>query len=291
MEKQLILKELALFSGAFPQEALQAAIDQYEEIKPDLLDLLKQSTKHELWIEGTKMDFGHLYAIYLLAQSKEQEAYPIIVEAVSKGEIDDLETVFGDFITGDLARTLASVCGGDVTLIKKLVEDSSVDGVVRCAALTSLEILMVNGAMARESLVEYLNHLLDILPRDSCAIWDGVFLTAFRIHPGELYDRLRKIWDEGLVDVSGISMSDMESVLEEEKETVLGELRDDLEMRYMGNAIDELISWDCFDPPKTEQEEQVKDTKPTPIVHATPKVGRNEPCPCGSGKKYKKCCG
>ncbi len=23
----------------------------------------------------------------------------------------------------------------------------------------------------------------------------------------------------------------------------------------------------------------------------TPKIGRNEPCPCGSGKKYKKCCG
>ena len=27
------------------------------------------------------------------------------------------------------------------------------------------------------------------------------------------------------------------------------------------------------------------------IVRDTPKVGRNEPCPCGSGKKYKKCCG
>ena len=26
-------------------------------------------------------------------------------------------------------------------------------------------------------------------------------------------------------------------------------------------------------------------------VRATPKVGRNEPCPCGSGKKYKNCCG
>ncbi len=25
-------------------------------------------------------------------------------------------------------------------------------------------------------------------------------------------------------------------------------------------------------------------------VEATPKVGRNDPCPCGSGKKYKKCC-
>jgi SEC-C motif domain protein len=32
--------------------------------------------------------------------------------------------------------------------------------------------------------------------------------------------------------------------------------------------------------PKTEQ-----------FVRQSPKVGRNDPCPCGSGKKYKKCCG
>jgi len=30
--------------------------------------------------------------------------------------------------------------------------------------------------------------------------------------------------------------------------------------------------------------------KPRPVKRETPKVGRNEPCPCGSGKKYKKCC-
>ena len=28
-----------------------------------------------------------------------------------------------------------------------------------------------------------------------------------------------------------------------------------------------------------------------PVEKKTPKVGRNDPCPCGSGKKYKKCCG
>jgi SEC-C motif-containing protein len=27
------------------------------------------------------------------------------------------------------------------------------------------------------------------------------------------------------------------------------------------------------------------------VVRSAPKVGRNEPCPCGSGKKYKHCCG
>lgn len=29
----------------------------------------------------------------------------------------------------------------------------------------------------------------------------------------------------------------------------------------------------------------------TPEVREEPKIGRNDPCPCGSGKKYKKCCG
>ena len=29
----------------------------------------------------------------------------------------------------------------------------------------------------------------------------------------------------------------------------------------------------------------------SPVVREEPKVGRNDPCPCGSGKKYKKCCG
>jgi SEC-C motif-containing protein len=32
---------------------------------------------------------------------------------------------------------------------------------------------------------------------------------------------------------------------------------------------------------------------PTPVqsIRQGPKIGRNDPCPCGSGKKYKKCCG
>ena len=31
-------------------------------------------------------------------------------------------------------------------------------------------------------------------------------------------------------------------------------------------------------------------TGPAPIKSSAPKVGRNDPCPCGSGKKYKHCC-
>ena len=34
-----------------------------------------------------------------------------------------------------------------------------------------------------------------------------------------------------------------------------------------------------------------QNTSPEPITRDEPKLGRNEPCPCGSGKKYKHCCG
>jgi preprotein translocase subunit SecA len=33
------------------------------------------------------------------------------------------------------------------------------------------------------------------------------------------------------------------------------------------------------------------DGKPAPVRREGRKIGRNEPCPCGSGKKYKRCCG
>ena len=42
-------------------------------------------------------------------------------------------------------------------------------------------------------------------------------------------------------------------------------------------------------PDHDQQDEQ--DEKQEPYRREGPKIGRNDPCPCGSGKKYKKCCG
>ena len=45
------------------------------------------------------------------------------------------------------------------------------------------------------------------------------------------------------------------------------------------------------DKPTQGEEAQAKESHPETTVHHTgPKVGRNDPCPCGSSKKYKKCC-
>ena len=40
-----------------------------------------------------------------------------------------------------------------------------------------------------------------------------------------------------------------------------------------------------------KREEIAKAYRRSKTVVKEPKIGRNDPCPCGSGKKYKKCCG
>ena len=51
-----------------------------------------------------------------------------------------------------------------------------------------------------------------------------------------------------------------------------------------------LPEWDAiFD--KATRDALYKKEKSSHTIVKAPKVGRNDPCPCGSGKKYKKCCG
>jgi SWIM/SEC-C metal-binding protein len=54
-------------------------------------------------------------------------------------------------------------------------------------------------------------------------------------------------------------------------------------------------AWVCVIEVNSEQDEDIRDlerlqTKQASAV-STKKANRNDPCPCGSGKKYKKCCG
>jgi hypothetical protein len=63
-----------------------------------------------------------------------------------------------------------------------------------------------------------------------------------------------------------------------------------------GDVIEELSSWSCFEPETPEiADEKLRryfsaQREPTPAINPFKGVGRNDPCPCGSGKKFKKCC-
>ncbi|MCR5154709.1 MAG: SEC-C domain-containing protein [Lachnospiraceae bacterium] len=53
----------------------------------------------------------------------------------------------------------------------------------------------------------------------------------------------------------------------------------------------ELPQWDKLLTPERRKELYLEQKKSGTVVREEKKVGRNDPCPCGSGKKYKFCCG
>lgn len=83
-------------------------------------------------------------------------------------------------------------------------------------------------------------------------------------------------------------------------ETVAGETSIDLDVDFeklffnmLKAEADYLFSIPAWDDVLSEETriEIIKEFKRSKTVHAEKKPGRNDPCPCGSGKKYKKCCG
>ncbi|MEA2013019.1 MAG: preprotein translocase subunit SecA [Verrucomicrobiota bacterium] len=63
-----------------------------------------------------------------------------------------------------------------------------------------------------------------------------------------------------------------------------------LNLNLEHETIDEIEQFDNAQT-ESEQPEQPQQKKIKPVKRQQPKIGRNDPCPCGSGKKFKKCCG
>ena len=81
-------------------------------------------------------------------------------------------------------------------------------------------------------------------------------------------------------------IEDLAGGLSDEEGVIVGKALDDrLEAHEQPPVFHSEEGWEAEDKDKEE-------AAPPPVVEAKPpKVGRNDPCPCGSGKKHKKCCG
>lgn len=81
--------------------------------------------------------------------------------------------------------------------------------------------------------------------------------------------------------------------LEEDTHVALGYDSEKLYMNMVGCNAEWLYTLPQWDKILTEEKrkELYKIEKSSKTIVKPPKVGRNDQCPCGSGKKYKKCCG
>lgn len=100
----------------------------------------------------------------------------------------------------------------------------------------------------------------------------------------------------GFLDGINESLKGYENPLEEMDESTVVKIEIDHEKLYY-NMVEakapwlyELPQWDTI-LTEEKRKELYKAQKASGTIVKGKKVGRNDPCPCGSGKKYKKCCG
>ena len=78
-----------------------------------------------------------------------------------------------------------------------------------------------------------------------------------------------------------------------QKKPVIVRVHSQDKARYVAETCEE-HGWHYiigFEPDKPEDTSDLEKLLNPSLPAASIKIGRNDPCPCGSGKKYKKCCG
>jgi preprotein translocase subunit SecA len=68
-------------------------------------------------------------------------------------------------------------------------------------------------------------------------------------------------------------------------------LGDRFEVKRKHEKLDEMAKKMMTKEEREAEEKLLKETKKVDPLKAKEEPGRNDPCPCGSGKKFKKCCG
>jgi hypothetical protein len=288
-----LLPQIEYLSRPFPRSAITFANTHRDEVAPYLIDALTQTAEKPMVVAEDADYMLHLYAMHLLASWCDTRAYSSMVK-MGHHPYDVIEDILGDTVTETYGRCLASVCDGNVGPLYSLFEDVQASPWTRNAALDALIVRVFEGDYPRDDLIQYLKskgesealrlRRPDVVHGD-LEILDYIVSAASDISAVEMSDQIAEWFDDQLLDTS---IADKQWVLTKIAQPF--ETHRDLELGhgrgYLVDVEKEISWWYMF----SEQSESNFTALP-PLALLGKKIGRNEPCPCGSGKKYKKCHG
>jgi len=289
-----ILAELSVVRDTQPVEALAAA-DLHREA---LIDLLLQGIMRGLQDPaGSSENDGLLfsYAMYLLAKWREPRGYPLIVRWLSLPGEGAFE-IGGDTVTQEGSRFLASTCGGDLEPIKGLILNREANAYCRGQAVEALALLAAWGEVPYESVVDYFLWLArEGLEREGSNAWNSLAANCADIEALAVFPDLRRAYEQGLIEPLFMQPSELDEVEAAPRGKEVARFRE----RHppITDVARETSWWACFSRERASKAQRLAEPaghepgeRPRPH-RASAKIGRNSPCPCGSGKKYKRCCG
>jgi hypothetical protein len=284
--------QLEYFSRPFPRSAIKFANQHREEVAPFLIESLSEMAADPSIANDSEYVL-HLYAMHLLALWRDTRAYAPLA-ALGHHSYNVLENVLGDTITESYGRCLASVCDGNIEPLKSIFEDAHASHWARNAALDAWMVRVLEGDASREELVEYLKsrgnyestrlQQADAVPEEF-EVLDCIVSVATDIGAVDMLESIDNWFLNNLLDTS---IADKKWVHERIREPFDVSRKRELgyDKGYIRDIEREMGWWSGFtDAPSAPQ------TRQTLPIRKGPKIGRNEPCPCGSGKKYKKCHG
>jgi hypothetical protein len=298
MSPDRVLIELGKDRHTHPLEALESADAHRDVLVEPLLQVLERCVADpDLASEPDAQLF--CYALYLMAKWRETRAYHLLIRWLSLP--DAASTLLsGDVLTQDGARILAAVCDGDLEPIKRLVLNRDADEYSRGVAIAALALLAVWAEVPRDTILDYFAWLArEGLERQTSYVWGALAAESADIEALAVFPDLRQAYDEGLIDPQVIGRSELDEV----EASPRGDLLERMKDRHP--PIDDVARatswWARFgklaskrraeEPAALAAADDFDDDGPMEPYRAPVKIGRNEPCPCGSGKKYKKCCG
>ena len=287
-----------------PPNEFEAALTSADAHREALVDRLLEALERGVADpSGASKQTASLfsYALYLLAKWREPRAYPYVVRWLSLAEEEPFE-IAGDIVTQDGARILAAVCDGNLEPIKALVLDRQADEWGRSAGVGALMLLAAWAEVPRAPVIDWFLWLArEGLEREPSAVWDSLAADSADVEALEVFPELRRAYDRELIDAQFMRRTELDAAEARPRgETVR-------QTRERHPPIDDVAAatawWDRLSRDADDKSEGLvydddvgnADVSEYGAVaepyRAPPKVGRNEPCPCGSGKKYKKCCG
>jgi hypothetical protein len=160
--------------------------------------------------------------------------------------------------------------------------------------------------LSRDQAVQRLRqHLREALEQDDVQIVTSLVSELADYAPKEALEDIKAAYERGIVEPFMIGLEDVERSIAE-GETRLREVFQRLRPAGIDDVLEELGKWNSFQEkpaerravpppsaPSTTAARTLLGRAPSPLFPEPPRarVGRNDPCPCGSGKKFKKCCG
>jgi hypothetical protein len=231
------------------------------------------------------------YVVHLCGEKREERAYAPLCQLIAEDEA--IEDLLGDAVTETLNGILINVFDGDPEPLTRAIESEAGDEFARAAALEALGYLVRSrGALSDADMRAYLRRLRrEMKPRGDSVLWGVWAATAANLGYDDLrLDVATLSKDQWIADVDfSFADFDRQSRLAREDAAGLAGFEVD-HVRPFDDAIETLSAWTSSEDRDGVEDEDASPGPEPPYVNPLREIGRNDPCPCGSGKKYKKCC-